>query len=54
MCQCPKSGLFHFYNIKDYRKQIEEYCVNALSRAYSISTKHIIATLRTAIIVSMP
>ena len=39
MCQCPSSGLLHFYVIKtDAYKRVEE-CVNALLRAYSISTK---------------
>ncbi len=37
-CQCPYSGLSHFY--RNYVEKIEKnfFCVNALTRAYPIST----------------
>ena len=38
MCQCPKSGLSHFYTAVVEEESDEDECVNALSRAYPIST----------------
>ena len=38
LCQCPVSGLFHFYTIFPMLFSIAVVCVNALCRAYSIST----------------
>ena len=38
MCQCPVAGLLHFYLQKQPRQLIKQYGVNALWRAYSIST----------------
>ena len=40
MCQCPKSGFFHFYLPElEIGEVVEINGVNALSRASSISTK---------------
>ena len=39
MCQCPLSGLLHFYRLRDAVKEHGIICVNALHRAYSISTE---------------
>ena len=38
MCQCPQSGLSHFYTAVVEEESDEDECVNALSRAYPIST----------------
>ena len=38
MCQCPASGFFHFYPIKEVSIMFKQNCVNALHRASSIST----------------
>ncbi len=38
MCQCPNSGLSHFYDGKREVNFYDEFCVNALTRAYPIST----------------
>ena len=36
--ECPILGLLHLYNIEEAEAKITYPCVNALSRAYSIST----------------
>ena len=38
-CQCPSSGLLHFYKLQWSYFRAQRWCVNALHRAYSISTK---------------
>ena len=38
MCQCPKSGSIHFYVLSANTALKRLVCVNALSRAQSIST----------------
>ena len=38
VCQCPTSGLSHFYTEDDSDVVYVLYCVNALHRAYPIST----------------
>ena len=38
LCQCPVSGLYHFYLCKSHRKWTYKSGVNALYRAYIIST----------------
>ena len=37
-CQCPKSSNNHFYRKDSMMNITEEICVNALSRAITIST----------------
>ena len=39
MCQCPTTGLYHFYLSKINREVEKVSCVNALQRAYIISTR---------------
>ena len=38
-CQCPASGLLHFYTVSGIMMKKLEKRVNALLRAYFISTK---------------
>ena len=38
VCQCPYSGLSHFYALKKVIVTCGFVCVNALTRAYPIST----------------
>ena len=38
LCQCPISGLSHFYQKGEKNDHIYKYRVNALYRAYPIST----------------
>ena len=42
MCQCPLTGFFHFYLKYLLDKNYDFACVNALYRAFSISTKGIL------------
>ena len=37
LCQCPQSGLYHFYITKKGCNLWKKQCVNALSRAYTFS-----------------
>ena len=39
LCQCPTSGLSHFYIPVIFDQYAEYICVNALHRAYPISTE---------------
>ena len=41
LCQCPQPGLYHFYWIHIVTGGNSSECVNALSRAYTISTLRI-------------
>ena len=38
LCQCPQSCFLHFYLRFSFAKKNRNYCVNALSRAFFIST----------------
>ena len=38
MCQCPYSGALHFYRLLKRTMRRRKDCVNALTRALSIST----------------
>ena len=38
VCQCPSTGLHHFYGVIRLQKYVISPCVNALQRAYIIST----------------
>ena len=39
VCQCPQTGYIHFYTHDTLDDGAYLYCVNALKRATSISTK---------------
>ena len=54
-CQCPLSGFLHFYEDPDVRVTVAaQGCVNALYRAFSISTMEKLMINNVTIIVSMP
>ena len=53
-CQCPSSGLLHFYGGCHIESQGLRSCVNALHRAYSISTGEKNMAMEYIYIVSMP
>ncbi len=53
-CQCPTSGLSHFYAV-EFKNRIEsDVCVNALHRAYPISTMRLEKSIMIEWCVSMP
>ena len=54
VCQCPVSGLSHFYKPKNLRQLQNLRCVNALSRAYPISTEYNYQRSGKCVVVSMP
>ena len=54
MCQCPLSGFLHFYVCEYLQVQPSEISVNALYRAFSISTTGIDIPMELLEGVSMP
>ena len=53
-CQCPSSGLLHFYFLLVNTLLFLQNCVNALHRAYSISTHRRTTSFLAQKVVSMP
>ena len=54
VCQCPYSGLSHFYVAQEIAHAAQNNCVNALTRAYPISTLRFRWSFGKAYYVSMP
>ena len=54
MCQCPQSGFPHFYCSKHYLVRILPVGVNALNRAFLISTQTAAEAKQWTLTVSMP
>ena len=53
MCQCPLSGFLHFY-MTNFKTILGAKCVNALYRAFSISTQIYWKQIYCSMLVSMP
>ena len=54
MCQCPLGLIPHFYRKENFMKRFYEFCVNALSGLYLISTANSRSSQSRIHLVSMP